>query len=310
MKRKSSRQNTTVNEITNIKMKRYSIFFALTFFFITNVIAGGPWPQQKGIGYYKLSQWWLNFDQHYTDSGLIDPNVTTGIYNTFFYAEYGLTDRVTGILNAPLYSRNVTNNLISGTTGETIVPGEALNSIGDIDLGVKYGLTKPGSAFPVSASLILGLPTGKSVGGSQGNLQTGDGEFNQIIQIDAGKGFKIGENINSYVSGYAGINNRTKGFSEEFRFGLEYGAGLFDQKLWLIARLNGVESFKNGNTAEDVNSTSIFANNTEYTSFGLEAAIYVTKQVGFSAGFASAFRGEIIAAAPSYSVGIFYDLSK
>jgi len=291
-------------------MKRYVIFFALTFFFAIHANAGGPWPQQKGIGYYKLSQWWLNFDRHYTDSGLIDPNVTTGIYNTFFYGEYGITDRLTGVVNAPLFSRNFTNNLISGTTGETIVKGDALNSIGDIDLGVKYGLTKPGSAFPVAASITFGLPTGKSVGGEQGNLQTGDGEFNQIFQIDAGKGFKIGKNINSYMSAYVGINNRTNGFSEEFRYGIEYGAGLFDQKLWLIARLNGIESFKNGDTAETVNSTSIFANNTEFSSYGVEAAFYVTKQVGFSASFASAFRGEIIAAAPSYSVGVFYDLGK
>ena len=39
--------------------------------------AGGPWPQPKGKGYFKLSEWWIIFDQHYTDQGLIDPNVTT-----------------------------------------------------------------------------------------------------------------------------------------------------------------------------------------------------------------------------------------
>ncbi|MFT6938366.1 MAG: hypothetical protein ACJA1N_002673, partial [Saprospiraceae bacterium] len=67
---------------------------------------------------------------------------------------------------------------------------------------------------------------------------------------------------------------------------------------------------KNGETAATITSTSVFANNTEYTSFSLEAAYYVSKRVGFSASFAGAFRGEIIAAAPTYSVGIFYDLAK
>ena len=248
------------------------------------------------------------FDKHYTDAGLTDPNVTTGIFNTFLYAEYGLTDRVTGIFNGAVFSRNYMNNLVSRTTNEVLVAGEALNSVGDIDIGLKYGLTKPGAKFPVSVSLTLGLPTGTNGAGALNNLQTGDGEFNQLLQVDIGNGFKINDSTNGYFSAYAGVNNRTQGFSEEFRFGLEFGAGLFDQKLWIIARLNAIESFKNGDTAATTTSTSIFANNSEFTSAGLELNYYLTKQVGVSVSAAGAFRGEIIAAAPSYSVGVFLDL--
>jgi hypothetical protein len=276
----------------------------------SSVYAGGPWPQPQGIGYFKLSQWWIVFDQHYTDAGQIDPNVTTGIYNTALYTEYGLTNRLTGILYAPLFSRNYMNNLVSATSGETLIEGEAINSVGDIDIGAKYSLTAAGAKVPFSVSLILGIPTGKTGGGTQGNLQTGDGEFNQYLRFDAGSSFQLGKNISGYTSGYAGINNRTKNFSEEFRFGLEAGAGLLENRLWIIGRLDAVESFKNGSTAETVNSTSIFANNTEFMSYGVEAALYVTQKVGISASIASAFRGEIIAAAPSYSVGIFYDMGR
>ncbi len=272
--------------------------------------AGGPWPQQKGAGYFKLSEWWIVFDQHYTDAGLIDPNVTTGIFSTFFYAEYGLTSRLTGVLNAPLFSRNYMNNLVSNTTKEILVEGEALNSLGDIDVGLKYGITRPGSSVPISLSIVLGLPTGKSVAGTLNNLQTGDGEFNQLVQVDAGFGFKLGEKAAGYTSAYIGFNNRTKGFSEEFRYGLESGVGLFDQKLWIIGRLFGIESLKNGSTAENTTSTSIFANNTEYTSISMEVNYYLTKRTGLSASIAGAVRGEIIAAAPSYSIGVFYDLSR
>ena len=127
--------------------------------------AGGPWPLPKGKSYVKLSEWWLEFDSHYTDAGLTDPNVTTGIYNTFLYAEYGITDRLTGVVNANLFGRNTMNELESGVTGETIVPGEALNSFGDIDLALKYALNKPGSAWPISATLLFGIPTGEERGG-------------------------------------------------------------------------------------------------------------------------------------------------
>ena len=290
-------------------MKNISLVFIIIIVFSTFTFAGGPWPQKKGKGYFKLSEWWIVFDQHYTDQGLIDPNVTTGIFNTSLYAEYGITNRFTTILNAPLLSRNYMNNLRSATTEDIIVAGEAINRFGDVDLGFKYGLTKPGAKTPIALSLILGLPTGTPVAGELNNLQTGDGEFNQIIQIDAGRGFNIGKTP-AYISAYTGFNNRTKDFSEEFRYGVEFGFALAKSKLWVTSKLNAVESFKNGATAETVTSTSIFANNSEFSSIAFEANYYVTKKVGISAGVAGAFRGEIIAAAPSYSVGVFYDMSK
>lgn len=271
--------------------------------------AGGPWTQKKGKGYFKLSEWWIVFDQHYTDTGLIDPNVTTGIFNTFLYAEYGLSDRLTAIVNAPILSRNYMNNLVSSTTNEIIVPGESINSFGDIDLGLKYSLTKAGARIPIAASITFGLPTGKTAGGSQKNLQTGDGEFNQLVQIDAGTGLQVAGK-NAYISAYAGFNNRSNNFSDEFRFGLEFGVGLINSKLWLSLKYNVVESLKNGETAASITSTSIFANNTEFSSIAIEANYYLTTQLGLSISAAGAHRGEIIAAAPSYSFGIFYDLSK
>jgi len=104
------------------------------------------------------------------------------------------------------------------------------------------------------------------------------------------------------------VNNRTNDFSEELRFGAELGVGLFNQKLWVNSKLDVSESFKNGATAETLTSTSIFANNSEFLSLGLEANLSITKNFGISAGFATALRGEIIAAAPSYSVGVFYSM--
>jgi hypothetical protein len=273
--------------------------------------AGGAWTQKKGEGYFKVSQWWLTFDQHFTSSGQLDPNVTTGVYNTFLYTEYGITDRFTGLFNGALFSRNYSNNLVSNTTGRTIVAGDAVNSIGDIDVGIKYSFTKPGAKFPIAGSLILGIPTGTSVAGEQKNLQTGDGEFNQIIQIDGATGFKVTEKISGYVNLYTGFNNRTNNFSEEFRYGGELGFGFLKSKLWLAGKITGIESLKNGATAEDnMNATGIFANNAEFTSYSVEVNYYVLKRWGISANFASAFRGEIIAAAPAYSVGIFLDTSR
>lgn len=265
--------------------------------------AGGGWPQLKAEGYFKLSQWWLTADQHYTDAGLIDPNITTGIFNTSLYAEYGFTNRLTGVLYMPFFSRAFNNNQVSGTTGEILTPGDAINSFGDTDIGIKYGLTKPGSAIAVSATLTLGIPLGVEIGGSQNNLQTGDGEFNQLLKIDAGKSFG-----KAYGNIYAGYNNRSKGFSDEVHYGVEAGVQLLNRKFWLIGRVFGVSSMRNGDNTIGTNSTSIFANNIEYTSASLEAAFYLRKHMGISGTVANAFRGELILARPSYAAGIFFEL--
>ena len=277
---------------------------------VSSLFAGGPWTQPKGKGYFKLSEYWIVFDQHFTDAGVTDPNVTTGIFNTGLYGEYGIVDRWTVIANIPFFSRSYMNNLVSETTGETLIPGEAINTFGDTDIGIKYGLTKPGAKWPMALSLTLGIPLGESAGGTEGNLQTGDGEFNQLLTYDIGKSYKVGKKASGYSILNAGFNNRTNKFSDEIRIGLETGVGLMDRDLWLILRLADWQSLQNGSTGYDINSTSIFANNTEFTSFTLEAAYYIKGGFGVSAAFGGAFRGEIVAAAPSYNVGIFYDMNR
>lgn len=274
---------------------------------VSPLYAGGPWTQGKGNSYIKLSEWWVVFDKHYTDVGLVDPNITTGVFNTFLYSEYGITDRLTVIANGALFSRNFMNNVKSRATNETIIKGEALNSIGDFDIGAKYSLTKPGAAIPMAVGLTLGLPLGVTGKGELGALQTGDGEFNQMIQFDIGKGFQINK-LPGYVSAYVAINNRTNGYSEEFRYGTEIGLGLLKRKLWLSSKLNVIESFQNGDTVETVTSTSIFANNSEFTSIAFEVNYLLTKKFGLSFNYATAVSGKIIAAAPSYNVGVFFDL--
>lgn len=283
------------------------IFVALFMFSSIALFAGGGWPKPKGQGYFKLGYWWVLADKHFTDTGLLDPNTTNGIFTTSLYGEYGFTDRLTGVLYFPFFSRSLFYNSVSATTGELIEPGEALNALGDTDLGLQFGLitNKP---VVLSASLLFGLPTGNPAGGTDGRLQTGDGEFNQFLKLDASTSFSFGEQVSSYVSVYAGVNNRTNGFSDEFRYGVEWGAGFFENKVYAIARLYGIESFQNGLSTAPPNSTSLFANNTEFLTVSPEIAYQFNEQWGVTASFATALAGRIIFANPSYSFGVFYKL--
>ncbi len=291
-------------------MATRNALLALLFVLVLPVLAkaGGPWPQGKGKAYVKLSEWWLRYDRHYTDQGLTDPNLTTGIYNTFLYGSFGITDRLTGIVNANLFARNISNSLQSSVSNEVLIPGDALNGFGDVDLALKYTFTKPSATWPISATILLGLPTGQDSGGELGNLQTGDGEFNQLLRFDVAHGFSVGEKSSAYLAAYSGVNNRTNGFSDEFRGGIEAGVNVLSKKLWLISRFDVIESFKNGESAATFTGSGIFANNAEFTSLGIEANYYLTPTLGISVGATGAIRGELIAAAPSYSAGVFLDL--
>jgi len=285
-------------------MKQLIIIVSLILSTSASLIAGGGWPQPKNGGYIKIAQWWIIADKHFTDNGKIDPNVTNGIFNTSIYGEYGLTDRLTAIAYVPFFSRSYFNNTVSQTTQEIIIPGEAINSFGDSELYLKYGLIT-NKKVVLSATVGVGIPLGIDDGGTANNLQTGDGEFNQIIRLDASTTYKLG-GLDAYVSIYGAFNNRTKGFSDEWRYGIETGANLLNNKLTAILRINGVESLANGSLTNVGNSSSIFANNSEFLSFSPELAYHINDKFGLSASVASALSGKIIFANSSYSVGVFF----
>lgn len=284
--------------------KALLIFFVIWLAVPSVTMAGGGWPKLKGKLYLKFSEYWVIADQHFTVGGGIDPNLTRGNFITSVYAEYGITNRLTGIVYFPFFSRATLNEQVSGTTGDVIIPGEAINSIGDTDIQIKYGLFQNGS-FKTAVSLTLGLPTGVSEGGSDGSLQTGDGEFNQMISFDVSRSFPIGK-LNTYASIMAGFNNRTKNFSDEFRYGFE--AGIVQGNFIGILRFQGIQSLKNGDPNFNSSGTSLFGNNVSYFSFQPEVGYKFTEKVGISASIQTALYGELIFANPAFTVGAFFDL--
>ncbi len=277
-------------------MKRIGIIICLWNSWLISV-AGGGWPQAKGSGYYKLNQNWIIADSFYGPEGDIVSVRTTSLYTTSLYGEYGITKRLTGILYLPFFVRNTLNEEQYSPSG-TIIPGEALNSIGDTDISFKYGLIvdKP---VVLSATLLLGLPLGATSGGEGGILQTGDGEFNQMLRMDVSASLYP---TPVYTSAYVGFNNRTENFSDEFRVGAEVGVTFF-KKLTAIAKLDVVQSLYNG--SEEVADNGIFSNNTEYVSPTLEVGYAVREKWGIALSGGFAFSAKNILASPNFGIGIY-----
>jgi hypothetical protein len=277
-------------------MKKLILLLVLACVF-SSASAGGGWTYVKGKGFLKLGQNAIYSSQFFNPDGQLIDITTIGYYATSLYAEYGLTDRISAIAYVPFFARNTLNKTRFRFSGMEI-PGDDLNSIGDIDLSLQYGFYKS-DTWVASVRVLFGLPSGEVSGGETGILQSGDGEFNQMIRFDVSRPVSQ----NAWVSVYAGLNNRTNDFSDEYRLGAEIGTRFLSNFL-AIAKVDVVQSFFNGD-ADPSQGGTIFSNNTEFISPSLELAYELNNRIGFSLSAAGAFAGKNILAAPNYGVGVY-----
>lgn len=284
-------------------MKKLLLYTA--FLFLTQ-LSYGQWSKGKGNGFYKLSAWSLNTDQYYNAEGDITSNVARSQFNINLYAEYGISEKIDLIAYVPFFARTSQDDILT-TTGTLASSGDIVSSVGDIDVGFNYSIYKKGN-WAASIRLLLGLPVGEDNGGIDGSYQTGDGEFNQFLSGALGYSTQL-KGVPFYAKSYIGFNNRTQDFSDEFRFGLESGINIFNKKVWLIGRLDIVQSLQNGSVNQPtIFPGSIFANNVSFIGVSAEANYYLTNTFGISAGFNGAVSGRNIAANPTVSGGIFLDI--
>jgi hypothetical protein len=282
-------------------MKKHLILILIYFTVASNAIAGGGWPQPKNKGYFKLSQSYILSSRIFDGNGnVIDLTPSYGYFATSFYGEYGFTDRLTGIIYMPFFARATKTELQYNQPGVPTEPGAALNSFGDTDIAIKYGLlvNKP---IVVSATILFGLPFSDNGATNANALQTGDGEFNQMLRVDASHSFYPKK---FYVSAYAAFNNRTKGFSDEVRFGAEIGWTL--KKFIPILKVSTVHSLFNGDVG--VVQNGVFSNNVEFISPALELNYQLTEKVGISGSMATALAARNILASPNFGLGVYLKL--
>lgn len=254
----------------------------------------GAWTQQRGEGYYKLGLRVVRATRFYEPGGNRISIPTTGDYTTSFYGEYGLTDRLTLVVDVP-FKRITLNRQVERTSGFVLFDGDAKTGVADSEFGVRFGLIRKGQSV-LSAELLFGIPIGDDT--QQSGLLTGDGEFNQLFKLQFGQSLYPKP---VYFSGEVDFNNRTNGYSDEFRYAAEIGY-TFHSKFLAIFRIRGVESLKNGDGALG-GMVGLFANDQSYLSYGPELVYSVDRIFGVSLGIEGATRGENVLSAVAFSLG-------
>ncbi len=279
-------------------MGKLFVGIALICFITTSTFAGGGWTQSKGNGFFMLKQRILRSNLLFSNDGSTDTIPTTGFYFTSLYMEYGISDKFELMVNAPFFTR-IAKNAIEYSSGLRI-EGDEENNIGDLQVGLKYGLINK-EKLKLAGSVIFGVPTGTTSGGNDSILQTGDGEFNQMVKLEASR------SINRlYGTVSLAFNNRTNGFSEELYYGFEVGYSF--EKFILNMKYNGLSSLFNGDV--DAGDAGLFSNNVEFQSLGFEGAYKFSDTVGGVLGIGLALAGKNIIASPAYNIGLYWKLVK
>ena len=237
------------------------------------------WTRAQGSIYTKLAVTTLGTSEAHDQNG---DTYTTPQFNTWslnLYGEYGITDRLTAILRAPLLRSAKFEN------------SESLTNIGDLSIEVKYGLVRGNT--PVAIAVEAEFPTGEEVGlapltdGSGGSvrLPTGDGEFNTRIKASISRSFHP---IPAYLSFVAGYNIRTKSFTNEYQFMIQAGYRI-GTVIWLQGNLDARGPVTTPNPALASQATLGFGEGVQYVAYSLGLSYEMLPSVALSLDAYSAF---------------------
>lgn len=273
-----------------------NIYITFVFIFIsTALFSQSPWTREKGklftnISFSSISDYNEIFGEpDYFTNG----NISDKTYQ--LYAEYGLTNKTTLLVNVPF--KNISLNEFRLCNGNNCV-GEDFkeNSLGNITLGIKHNFYNKGTVL--SGQLNTEFNTGSYNANS--GIRTGFDAITFTPLFLAGKSF--GKN---YVQSFIGADLRTNGYSANFKIGGEYGRKI-TQNIWLIGFLDISTSLNNGDILlpQQNLETALYVNNQEYTAYGIKGVLQFC-DFGVTAAVGSAFAGNNVPKATAISFGIF-----
>ncbi len=271
-----------------------TIFFYYLFF--TSILANAQsgWTQGEKKYYVKISGQNTSSNQHFNQVGELRSNDTFSIFALGAYAEYGKTDRLTLIGFVPVYTNfkqpkdNSPNNAVFQNITST--------ALGDPEIAAKYKLFKN--------KWIATAITGKI------RIPFAGGESNQGITLSAGFPLFRNADFTTYANIYGGANNRPKLFSDEWRYGFEFGIG-YKNKLWLFLKQDTIDSFNNvaiNTETERLRINELYGNRYETKTISSEIAYYIKPKFGVSFSYLNTFDGTLTLKGNTYSAGVFWNL--
>jgi len=242
----------------------------------------GAWTRKKNSLYAKIGLSTISTNRFYTKDGNKIRTADFQAWSLDLYGEYGILDRLTGVVKFPVAKRAVFET------------SEAKLGIGDLGLELKYGLLAGNT--PIAIGLGVELPTGDQNGfgrfkdqandpGGFIRLPTGDGEFNTRATLYISHSFYP---VPAYVSIEGGYNFRTKNFTNEYAFAFQAGYKVAN-KIWLQANLRGLGPASDPDPDLALAAAIGLGEGVRYRSYGFGAVYEFIPHYSLTFDFFSAF---------------------
>jgi hypothetical protein len=265
---------------------------------ITQVYSQSPWTQKKGKAYTQVSYTTIaNYSALYGNpdialNGSISDNTIQ------LYAEYGLSDKTSLLINLPFKSISHKNISIACVTTPCGTISNEDSGFGNIEIAIKRQLYK--KDWILSAQLGVEANTGSFDAAS--GIRTGYDAWSFTPLFLAGRSFG-----NTYVQGFLGASVRTGNYSSNFKIGGEVGTKAF-KNIWLIGFVDISSSFKNGDVVLPTSNqlTGLYVNDQEYGAMGAKIIAEISKSFGVNAGFGGAFSGNNVAKRAALTFGVYH----
>lgn len=276
------------------------IFLGFLLIFLSQqVLAGGPWTQEKGRGYAQVSFSFipaysslygregktLNLNREVTDRTLLG------------YGEYGLSPSLTLIGEVPLKFVSTADEVLAGSDfpGSVLESG-SLGGLGNVSLALKYALVQ--KRLLLSGQVKIDAPTATSEAAT--GLRTGTDAWGFAPTLILG-----GSQENFYAFVESGVRLRSNDYSQEFLLGGEVGVSLF-RRIWVIGVLDVRQSIDDG-THDNENSeqTGLYPDNQEYIAFGLKVIAEINPRFGINFSAFGASSGNLVAKSPANTLGMY-----
>ena len=266
---------------------------------INQLHAQNGWTRTKNGYYFQLSASHFATNNYYSTEGILYGSGSKFISNGLIaYGEFGLTSRITGVLDLPVLMLNRFS-----TTG-------TVAGVGNIRIGAKYRLI---DVIPLSVQVDLDIPTGNGINYATAkrpnalgifeeiNLPTTDGEFNVWTTLAASASTSDGK---TYGNLFAAANFRTQSFTNQYQAGLEIGH-LFFKRLYVIGKCR-IQNKLVSSKETHANASFLYGEGTTYTAYNLSLLYKVNSRLRLVGALAD-FSGAIVSRRNIYD-GVTYTL--
>ncbi len=263
---------------------------------VSNIYGQSPWTQKKGKAYTQLSftsisgYTALYGDPDYSTERKITDNTLQ------FFAEYGLTDKTSILLNLPFKMVKAGDLVVPSLT--SFSQSGTQSSLGNIEVGVKHVFSQKKWIF--SGQFNIEANTGSF--DTNTGLRTGYDAWSFTPLFLTGRSFG-----KTYVQGFVGANIRTNNYSSNFRIGGEVGTKAL-KNIWLIGFVDISSSFKNGDVSLPIGNlvNGLYVNDQEYGAMGIKAIGEINKNFGVNVGFGGAFSGNNVPKRAAITFGLYH----